>query len=170
MPGLIIHIAVANEYIKNYKNEIKNKEEFIDGVIAPDFYNDKYKSHYGNYGEVCLGLNYLLENCNFDINSDYGKGYFLHVLTDYIFYNYNFKKEVYYVREHDLRTFYHDYDCTNKFLIEKYNIKDIPEKAKKWAGYLDEEPVFLKFDRLIKFIDFVGSKEISEQIKNIKGT
>lgn len=168
MPGLTIHIAVANEYMRKFTDEIRSKDDFIEGVIAPDFFEDRYESHYHNYGEVCSGLNYLLENCNFDIDSDYGKGYFLHVLTDYIFYNYNFKKEVYYVRAHNLRTFYHDYDCTNKFLIEKYNINNIPEKAKKWTGYLDEEPVFLKIDKLTKFIDFVSSIKISEQIKNIK--
>ncbi len=170
MPGLTIHIAIANEYMRNYKGDIKNKNEFIEGVIAPDFFEDKYESHYHNYGEVCSGLNYLLDNCDFDINSDYGKGYFLHVLTDYIFYNYSFKKEVVYVRSHDLKTFYHDYDCTNKFLIEKYNITNIPDKAKKWTGYLDEEPVYLKFDRLTKFIDFVASKKISDQIKKVKET
>ena len=122
MPGFIIHIAVAKKYIDNFKNDIKNENDFLQGVLAPDLFNDKYESHYHNYGEVCSGLNYLLKNCNFDINSDYGKGYFLHVLTDYIFYNYDFKKEVYYVRSHNLKTFYHDYDCTNKFLIQKYNL------------------------------------------------
>ena len=32
MPGLTIHIAVANEYIKNYKNDIKDKNEFIEAL------------------------------------------------------------------------------------------------------------------------------------------
>ena len=168
MPGFIIHIAVAKKYIDNFKNDIKNENDFLQGVLAPDLFNDKYESHYHNYGEVCSGLNYLLKNCNFDINSDYGKGYFLHVLTDYIFYNYDFKKEVYYVRAHDL-TFYHDYDCTNRFLIKKYNIK-LPEETKKFTGYLNGEPDFLKFDKLENFIEFVASNSIKSQIDKINKT
>ena len=170
MPGFIIHIAVAKKYIDNFKNDIKNENDFLQGVLAPDLFNDKYESHYHNYGEVCEGLNYLLKNCNFDINSDYGKGYFLHVLTDYIFYNYDFKKEVYYVRSHNLKTFYHDYDCTNKFLIQKYNIKNIPKEAEKFSGHLDEEPIYLKFDKLENFIEFVASNSIKSQIDKINKT
>ncbi len=170
MPGFIIHIAVAKKYIDNFKNDIKNENDFLQGVLAPDLFNDKYESHYHNYGEVCSGLNYLLKNCNFDINSDYGKGYFLHVLTDYIFYNYDFKKEVYYVRSHNLKTFYHDYDCTNKFLIQKYNIKNIPKEAEKFSGHLDEEPIYLKFDKLENFIEFVASNSIKSQIDKINKT
>lgn len=37
MPGFTIHIAVAKEYIKKHKDEIKNEEEFIKGIIDPDY-------------------------------------------------------------------------------------------------------------------------------------
>ena len=170
MPSFTIHIAVANKYMSNFKNDITNEEAFMKGIIAPDLFEDRYESHYHNYGEICVSLKYLLENCNFDINSDYGKGYFLHVLTDYIFYNYDFKKEVYYVRSHNLKTFYHDYDCTNKFLIQKYNIKNIPKEAEKFSGHLDEEPIYLKFDKLENFIEFVASNSIKSQIDKINKT
>ena len=36
MPGFVIHIAIAKEYERKHKNEIKNTEEFIKGAIAPD--------------------------------------------------------------------------------------------------------------------------------------
>ena len=47
MPGYVIHIAVANEYIR--KNNLRNPEEFIRGVIAPDDVEDKSLTHYGKY-------------------------------------------------------------------------------------------------------------------------
>ena len=36
MPGFVIHLATANEYIRKHPNEIKNKADFINGSIAPD--------------------------------------------------------------------------------------------------------------------------------------
>ena len=36
MPGFVIHIAVAKEYINKHKNEIKDEKEFLNGVVAPD--------------------------------------------------------------------------------------------------------------------------------------
>ena len=45
MPGYIIHIATAQEYLRKHKKEFS--EEFIEGTIAPDFTNDKSKTHYG---------------------------------------------------------------------------------------------------------------------------
>ena len=36
MPGFIIHLATANEYIRKYPKDIKNKSDFLEGSIAPD--------------------------------------------------------------------------------------------------------------------------------------
>ena len=45
MPGIHIHLAIAKEYIKHHP-EIKSQEAFFEGSIAPDFNEDKKKSHY----------------------------------------------------------------------------------------------------------------------------
>lgn len=37
MPGYVIHLATANEYMKKHPNEIKNKNGFLLGTISPDF-------------------------------------------------------------------------------------------------------------------------------------
>ena len=39
MPGFVIHIAIAKEYERKHKNEIKNTEEFIKN--AKNIVNDK---------------------------------------------------------------------------------------------------------------------------------
>ena len=36
MPGFIIHLATANEYVKKHKNQIENKQNLIRGCIYPD--------------------------------------------------------------------------------------------------------------------------------------
>lgn len=41
MAGYVIHLAVAEEYIRKHKNENNNYEEFIAGVIFPDSVKDK---------------------------------------------------------------------------------------------------------------------------------
>ena len=47
MPGYVIHLAVAKEYLKKSKNRNENEEEFINGVIFPDSVKDKAITHYG---------------------------------------------------------------------------------------------------------------------------
>ena len=37
MPGFTIHIAIAKEYARKHKEEIRNIDEFIEGTIAPDY-------------------------------------------------------------------------------------------------------------------------------------
>ena len=41
MAGYVIHLAVGEEYLRNYPNEIKNYNDFIEGIIYPDSVTDK---------------------------------------------------------------------------------------------------------------------------------
>ena len=97
MPSFLIHIAIANEYRKKHKAEIKNQEEFMKGTLAPDLSKDKYKSHYNNYAEKQEGLSNFIKQTEIDIHSDYGKGYLLHLIADKLFYHHTFKKERSYI-------------------------------------------------------------------------
>ena len=36
MAGYIIHLAVGEEYIRNFPGKISNYESFIEGIVAPD--------------------------------------------------------------------------------------------------------------------------------------
>ena len=47
MAGYVIHLAVGEQFLKNFPNEIKNYEEFIKGIIYPDNVIDKSQTHYG---------------------------------------------------------------------------------------------------------------------------
>ena len=172
MPGFAIHIAVAKEYIKKHKQEIKNEEEFIKGTIAPDLdetmqevSKDKSKTHYGEWGKYqqTTYFDRFFEDKNVDLNQDYWKGYLLHLIADYYFYKVYFSKETNAIQENN-DTFYHDYDCLNKFLVEKYDIKMIAGKPhnfpviEKYIGIVEGNGKYLEKDRIIKFIDEVSSK------------
>lgn len=153
MPGYVIHLAVANEYMKKNKNEIKNKDEFLLGIMAPDFVDDKSKTHYGPQSSQVSLRKYLQEN---EINSDFDKGYFLHLITDFIFYNKildTISKEI-----------YNDYDILNKYLSEKYEV-EILDKIKKYVHFKDGVLKILSKEKAEKVIEVSSNVNLNE-IKN----
>lgn len=175
MPGFVIHIAVAKEYIKKHNNEIKDEEKFIEGALAPDLIpkidknRNKSETHYGKWGNdgMEINLDKFLTDDKVDMKDDYWKGYFIHLLTDKEFYLKYFKEETEeLINNND--TYYYDYDCLNKSLIEKYNIEmKYDENVTKCMSYIDGNPKYLKKEKVIKFIDEITNTSINEQMKLI---
>lgn len=175
MPGFTIHIAVAKRYIERNKNEIKNEEEFINGIIAPDMNEnldgpapDKSKTHYGKWGynEITTHIDEFLKDAMIDMKQDYWKGYFLHLLADHYFYNIYFKNEYEEaVRNND--KFYYDFYCLNKGLIEKYKIK-IFDNIKEYMTIYDKEPKYLKESKVIDFIEEISNMDIHDKTEIIR--
>lgn len=178
MPGFNIHIAVAKQYMKKHEGEIKNEKEFLDGTIRPDMEEDlvqickdKTKTHYGNLGYKNDGtfetnFDEFLEDEKVDISKDFYKGYLLHLLTDYYFYNKYFNKELLEViKNNDL--FHYDFDCTNKMLEDKYDIV-LSDNLKKFTGYSDGKPKYINPKKLLDFIEEVSSISLEKQIKSIR--
>lgn len=153
MAGYIIHLAVGKEYAKN--NRIEDIEEFERGIIAPDLIgeNDKEKSHYGPSSSK-PGLNKFLEVRG--ISNDYDEGYFIHLLTDFLFYN-KFLKEW-------NSEIYEDYDKLNERLIKKYNIK-IPSEIQKTVDFKSGKVSVLDEEELYKFITYVGKINVRKIIE-----
>lgn len=92
VPGFNIHIAIGNEYLK--KNNIKNRGEFFKGIVFPDLYYDKSSSHFSGPIDKDNLINSLKNKVNLkkfllknNIDTDYDKGVFLHLITDFLFYN-----------------------------------------------------------------------------------
>lgn len=177
MPGFIIHIAVAKEYINKNSLKIKNINEFIKGIIAPDLNenmtdisNNKNISHYGKWGknETQINISSFLQDTRVDIKQDFWIGYLIHLLTDYYFYNKYFKKETGDIAKNK-DTFYHDYDCLNQVLIKKYKIEvdNLIDTIKKYVKEIKAEPKYLKPDKVINFIDEVSSINLDNKIKMI---
>ena len=176
MPGFTIHIAIAKLYISKHKLEIKDEKEFIKGSIAPDLNEEmseitkeKSKTHYGKWGtyETITHLNEFLNDEKIDMNKDYWKGYYLHLLADDYFYNRDkyFKKEYDEVKKNNDKLSY-DFDCINKDLIYKYEI-EVLENIKKYMNIYDGEPKYLKLEKIFKFIEDISNINIQDEIQKM---
>lgn len=93
MASLMVHMVIGQEYCR--KNTIDNVDEFLKGNLFPDLCSDKEKAHGvekinkpDDYDEAIRNRVNLIKCCKEqDITSDFNKGIFLHLLTDYYFYN-----------------------------------------------------------------------------------
>lgn len=155
MAGYVIHLAVAEKYIKKNPNDIENYDEFIAGVIFPDSVSDKSLTHYGPKSSKVNLKAFLDEN---NIESSYNKGYFLHLVTDYIFYN---KFIEYYSKD-----IYNDYDILNKDLMKRFNVK-LPEEVKDKVFFKEGKTKILDLDSTIKFIEGVAQYNLIDIKKRV---
>lgn len=177
MPGFNIHLAIAKQYIKKHDGEITNEIEFLNGSIRPDLSENmielcenKFETHYGkmgskNDGKFETDMCKFLQDPKIDIKQDFYKGYLLHLLTDYYFYNYYFNKELLEVIKNK-DTFHSDFDCTNKMLEERYGI-ELSENIKKYTGYKNKNPKYINTEKLIEFIEELSEINLNEQIELI---
>lgn len=115
------------------KDDIKDKESFFNGLVDPDLAEDKDKSHYTDMHENSLEdiidhlakkvkLNKYIEK-EYD-GSDYQKGIFLHLITDYIFFNAFLDKD--YLRNITYKEYcddlYFSYGEIDSYIVDKYKI------------------------------------------------
>lgn len=159
MAGFVIHIAIANEYIRKHPNEINDKEEFIKGVIAPDMVEKSRKgeTHYGESSSVLYLRKYLEKN---ELNTDYNKGYFLHLVTDYIFYNKILETFSYRI--------YNDYDILNEYLMKKYKVI-LPDEVKYLSNFKNGKTELLHkkiADNTIEVVSNYLLENIKQEIIN----
>ena len=156
MAGYVIHLAIAEEYLRKHNDIKEDYEEFIKGVIYPDSVTDKSLTHYGIKSSKVILKDFLQDN---EINNSYMRGYFLHLITDYLFYNKyleKFSKDI-----------YNDYDILNKRLIEKYNVV-LPENIQNNVFYEDGETKILIMELAIKIIDEISDLNLNAVEKEIR--
>ena len=155
MPGYVIHLAVAEEYLKKHKEKQEKYNEFINGVIFPDSIKDKLITHYGEKSSVSNLYEFLKVN---KIKTSFKRGYFLHLLTDYLFYN----KYI----DRMSKDMYNDYDILNKTLIEKYEVK-LPESVKESVLFKEGKLVILSLELIEKMIDDISNMDLDEIEKEV---
>lgn len=154
MPGYVIHLAVANVHLRT-SNDVRNRDAFLRGVIAPDMILPKAESH---FGEDSSNPNLNLFADTHNLRDDYQRGYFFHLLTDFLFYNRflaNFAWSP---------AIYDDYDRLNRMLIETYQVV-VPQEVQGSVGFRDDEPQVLNFERICGFIDCVGVIDLDELLR-----
>lgn len=156
MPGYVIHLAVAEKYLEKHKEKNEDYNEFIEGVIFPDSTKIKSETHYGEKSSESNLYEFLKEH---ELNSSFERGYFLHLLTDYLFYN----RYIDTISE----KIYNDYDVLNDRLIEKYHVV-LPEKVRNRVFSKDGELFILSMDLLDRLIEDISNFDleiVSEEVK-----
>ena len=172
MASYDIHLAVGKRYIYKSHN-IKNDEEFYKGILEPDITDNKNISH---YSDICVS-NSLIEALekkvnlkkylyNNNIDTDYDKGVFLHLITDYLFYNSFFDKEYISKVNPDQfsKSLYNSYDIVRQNIREKYGVncnKFLPNVIFNHKG-LDKRNNILDLDKLYDFIEYVSDINLNE--------
>lgn len=152
MPGYVIHLAVAEEYMKNHKNQINDYDKFIEGVIYPDDVTNKSITHYGEKTSKVHLKDFVEERV---IDNCFEKGHFLHLITDYLFYNK--------FLEYFSKDIYDDYDKSNEYLIKKYGVK-IPANIKNKVFYKKGSTKVFTIESICEFIEKISKYDI-ENIK-----
>lgn len=180
MASFNIHLAIAKK--SAIKNNINNLKDFFNGSIAPDLVEDTEKSHYSgsrNKNDIIdyLSNKVLLYNLALDntIENDYKKGEFLHLITDYLFYNVFFEREYLLNTTYEgfVRDLYYSYDLTNKYLETNYELDSkyfesaINTSVNHTLKMKNMEKDFeatniLGLEKLDNFIDYVSEIDIDQ--------
>lgn len=151
MPSLIMYLAIAKKYIEKHPEE--SEEEFMKGILAPDIKRnlkaEKARLHYGEQSSHRPDLDRFYQERGLD--SSYNRGYFLNLLSDYLFYNR-------FLQEYSISIF-HDFRKMNKRMKEKYRI-DLPQELETRVKFEDGELSSIDEERVYKFIDSVGQLDL----------
>lgn len=175
MPAFTIHIAIAKRYIAKHISQVKDEEQFLKGTIAPDLdetmtqiVKDKSKSHYGKWDDESniIDIDKFLNDEKVDLSQEYWKGYLLHLVADHYFANVAFKMEKQQLKQNK-DNFYHDYNCLNQPIMQKYQIQPL-ENIEKYMRTTEGEPIYLKLDKVIKFIEEISSIDLNKIMINEK--
>lgn len=172
-----IHLAIAKKYLENHKE--LNYEKVIAGTLYPDAAENNDKSHYtninrgrDNIGHVRGKVNlyeFLKEHKNLD---DFELGWFLHLVTDYLFFEECFKEE--YLLNNSYKDFckdlYFAYDHLHIYLSEKYNIEmnDYKSYPSEYYPGKPYEECILSKEMIDDFITRVSTIDLNKYINKIE--
>lgn len=185
MPSFNIHLAVAVKYCE--KNNIKNKNDFFMGSIAPDLVEDKSQTHYTGFRDKKFLKEFLFQKVrlnefakNEKLDSDYQYGVFLHLATDFMFFNDLLDSNYIENSTHDdfTQDLYYSYNLTNSYLEEKYNIHElnlddimnnnIKNTLKKNNIDNTKGANILPKDKLENFIERLSNLDVEKYFEKVK--
>jgi len=180
MASIQIHIVIGEEFLKQNKNI--NKKEFMAGIIETDIINDG-KMHYSTYKDKTNLKDYLKNKVNLKkfleenkIDNDYNKGVFLHLITDYLFFNdffdsnyldnitySNFCKDLYYSYPICTKILEEIYGSINYYGYLKTIEQDIAKSRKEKAININEiRNNILEKEKILTFINRLKNINLEE--------
>lgn len=124
-----IHLAIAKRYLK--RNPNINIDDFIAGTLYPDADSDNDKTHYTDKNRGSDNVSHVREKVNLSAFlkehenlNDFEMGWFLHLITDYLFFEECFTTSYLLSISYDnfCKELYHAYSCVNLYLEEKYDL------------------------------------------------
>lgn len=177
MASAAIHVAIAKKYLEQHNN--LNYEEIIKGTLYPDADSDNDKTHYtdkfrgnDNVSHVRGKVNLYAFLEEHETLNDFEKGWFLHLITDYLFFLECFRAEYLLSKSYQdfCKELYHAYDCVNLYMEEKYNIskEDFKEYPSEYYPGIPYEECILPKEMIDSFIKRVSSIDLEKYILKIK--
>ncbi len=163
MACLAMHLAIAKKYLEYNQNE--NPDNIIRGSFLPDVAEDKVISHYGKKIKINSIKDMLYSKVDMikcanstNLEDSLSRGVFLHLLTDFLFYNFVYSKGIDDISPSEIgKLMYKDYDFVTKYIIENYKI-DIPKEIAQIViskeGALSE--TFFTIKEIDKFIQILS--------------
>lgn len=174
-----IHLAISKTFLLN--NPGKNYNSLLAGTLFPDTVNNKDISHYTDLNRGKDNISHLRGKVNLynflrsrqEILTDFVFGWFIHLVTDYLFFDECFSEE--YLLTHTYQEFRQDlyfaYDHLNSFIYRKYNILITDYEAfplKYHEGLLEYQNCIFTKEMIVNFIEKVTSIDFDEYIIKIK--
>jgi hypothetical protein len=180
MASLMLHMAIAGKYCE--VNKVDNILEFVSGNLAPDILPDKDSNHYlsgyfpSAYREAIMNRVNLSAFCKANrLISDYNRGFFLHLLTDYVFYtqylrNLDTYKNMSDIPDEEMKIMmYLEYDRVSYYLVNKYSKYINLDILQPIARRTDSSPMEIFSEEGIdKFIDFCIHLDLDAVYEGIK--
>ena len=176
----MLHLLIGERYYKKHK--ISNKDAFLKGCFAPDIIGSKPQTHFSNiidfktYTEALKSKVDLtkFKMSDWDLNNDYQKGEFLHIIIDYYFYaNYLIHADgyqKYYDKDFGevKDAIYQEYDILGYYIMSKYpklNYNLLPE-----SGKTIKKGKMKIFSRkgISKFVKFCEKLDLNQLYTNLK--
>ena len=192
MASLVTHLVIGQEHLKQFKEY--DSIDFLKGTLDPDYLHiayeqDKAKLHYGlphnenltqqqNFKNKTFLEKFLKEN---KIDTSYKRGYFLHLIADYYFYNELVKIDRVnkFSDKVSKKVLFDDHEKVQGFLIKKYspmfelnlesvqfikeNYSEIREKGKPTLFDLQDFENYIEFCSKIDLDDFARKILIKNQ-------
>jgi hypothetical protein len=166
-----MHLLIAEKYCKN--NNITNTKAFIHGAYLPDVAEDKITSHFGikkNYTSLkdMLDSKVDLTKCvnALDFEKEQDIGIFLHLVTDYLYYNYLYECCI--AKKLDpntvLSSLKNDANLITRYIMLQYK-PQVPTAISHLVEYKKTDQklqLFSNFGKVEEFINLVAKLNLIE--------